>query len=57
MSDVVLKYVGEGQYVAGVPTCDLMQEQIDASGYTIDELLAFRSGTQPVYEKAVNNGQ
>ena len=47
---MVLRYVGEGQYVAGVPATDLTQQQIDESGYTIEQLLAFHSGAQPVYE-------
>lgn len=50
---VVLRYVGNadghGFNVQGVPACDLTQEMIDASGYTLDELLAF-SG--PVYSLA-----
>lgn len=47
---MILKYVGDGAYVAGVPACDLTQEMIDACGYTIGELLAFRNGDKPVYE-------
>lgn len=42
---VILKYIGNadghGAYIEGVPATDLTQEQIDASGYTVDELLAF----------------
>lgn len=42
---VVLRYVGNaeghGYFVQGVPVCDLTQEMIDASGYSIDDLLAF----------------
>ena len=53
---IILKYVGEGQYVAGVPATDLTQEQIDASGYTIEELLKFHSGAVYIYEK-VTHGQ
>lgn len=45
MDNVVLQYVGNaeghGYYVPFVPAQDLTQEMIDASGYTIDELLAF----------------
>lgn len=54
MDNVILKYVGNagghGYYIEGVPACDLTQGMIDASGYTVDELLAF-SG--PVYVPAV----
>ena len=44
---IVLRYVGNeagnhGAVVAGVPACDLTQDMIDASGYKIDELLAFQ---------------
>ena len=53
---IVLKYVGEGQYVVGVPATDLTREQIDASGYTVEQLLKFHSGAVYIYE-AVNNGQ
>lgn len=53
MGNIVLEYVGNEQghgfYVEGVPATDLTQEQINASGYTLDELLAF-SG--PVYRLA-----
>ena len=52
---IVLKYVGAGAYITGVPACDLTQEMIDASGFTVVELLAFNAATQPLYE--VNNGQ
>lgn len=53
---MTLKYIGEGAYIAGVPACDLTQDMIDASEYTIDELLAFRNGDKPLYEE-VGNGQ
>ena len=57
MDNVILQYVGNdnghGFYIEGVPATDLTQEQIDASGYTVDELLAF-SG--PVY-KSANEGE
>lgn len=47
---IVLRYIGAGAYITGVPACDLTQEQIDASGYTVGELLAYNSATQPLYE-------
>lgn len=50
---IVLKYVGDGAYVAGVPACDLTQEMIDASGYTVEQLLEFHSGEQRVYERVI----
>jgi hypothetical protein len=41
-SPVVLRYVGEGgAFVFGVPAADLRQADIDASGLTVDELLAY----------------
>ena len=49
---MVLKYVGDGAYIAGVPACDMTQEMIDASGYTIEALLAFSNNGQPLYEVA-----
>lgn len=50
----VLNYVGAGSYVPGVPATDLTQADIEASGYTIEELLAFHSGGQPVYEEVIS---
>jgi hypothetical protein len=59
MDNVILEYVGNrdghGYHIEGVPACDLTQEQIDASGYTLDELLAF-SGPVYVLARKVING-
>jgi len=38
--EIVLKYVGDGAWLGGVPNVDLTQAQIDASGYTRDRLIA-----------------
>lgn len=38
---IVLRYVGDGAFVFGVPASDLTQAAVDACGLTIDELLAF----------------
>lgn len=58
MEHVILKYAGNdsghGFYIEGVPAMDLTQEQINASGYTADELLAY-SG--PVYVPAQQEGE
>ncbi len=40
MDTIVLKYVGNGDWLGGVPACDLTQAQLDASGYTRDRLIA-----------------
>lgn len=37
---------GHGYYIHGVPAGDLTQAQIDASGYTVEQLLDFKG---PVY--------
>lgn len=37
---IVLKYVGHGAWLGGVPNVDLTQAQIDASGYTCEQLIA-----------------
>ena len=37
---------GHGYHIHGVPACDLTQAQIDASGYTVEQLLDFKG---PVY--------
>lgn len=53
MSDeIVLIYVGNGAYVAGVPACNLTADQIAESGYTAAQLLAFRNGPDPLYIQA-----
>jgi hypothetical protein len=49
---VVLKYVGAGAYVTGISACDLTQSMIDACGFSIEMLLAFRNGEQPLYVRA-----
>ena len=55
---IVLEYVLEGAYISGVPATDLTQEQIDESGFTIEQLLAYTSGGEPVYVRAeVSNGK
>lgn len=48
----ILKYVGNGAHVAGVPACDLTAEMIEACGWTIERLLALRNGAQPLYIRA-----
>lgn len=43
MDEIVLKYVGNGNWLGGVPQCDLTQAMIDAAGqqgYTRDSLIA-----------------
>ena len=45
---IVLKYIGAGAYIPGVPATDLTAEQVKASGYTADQLLAY---SPPIYEK------
>lgn len=50
MGDVVLRYVGEGAFVFGVPATDLTQADIDACGLSADELLAYEPR---VYELVV----
>ena len=53
---VILKYIGNadghGAYIEGVPATDLTQEQIDASGYTVDELLAFSPAVYALTQRA-----
>jgi hypothetical protein len=49
---IVLKYVGSGAFVTGVPACDLTQDMITACGFSEEILLAFRDGDQPLYVKA-----
>jgi hypothetical protein len=48
--EIVLKYVGNGYWIPGVPARDLTQTDIDATGYSIAQL----KGTglyQPVTQK------
>lgn len=45
----ILKYIGDGAYIPGVPRADMTQEMIDESGYTKAQLLSF---VPPVYELA-----
>jgi hypothetical protein len=37
---IVLKYIGAGAYVTGIPACDLSEADIAASGFSADQLLA-----------------
>ena len=58
----VLLYIGDGGYWPGVPACDLTQDMIDATGLSVDELLALRSGGLPLYvapqdNEEVSNGE
>ena len=50
---VVLNYVGNGAYIAGVPAVNLTASMIVASGLTIDQIKAYRNGKEPVYVDAV----
>jgi len=50
---VVLNYVGNGAYIAGVPAVNLTASMIAASGLTIDQIKAYRNGKEPVYVDAV----
>ena len=52
MSEIVLRYVGDGAYIVGIPACDMTQEMIDACGYSLETLLAFNNSGQPLYEAA-----
>lgn len=38
--EVILIYTGDGAWLPGVPACDLTQEQIEACGRDVDELIA-----------------
>jgi hypothetical protein len=49
---IVLKYVGNGDYIPGVPACNLTQVQIDESGFDKEHLLLFHSGNRHVYVEA-----
>jgi len=43
MDEIVLKYVGNGNWLGGVPQCDLTSAMIEAAGqhgYTRDSLIA-----------------
>ena len=51
MNEIVLRYVGDGAYVEGVPACDLTQAMIDECGIAIEVLLIFCNGDKPIYEK------
>lgn len=46
---IVLQYVGNGAYIAGVPTTDLTASDIAASGFAAEEIKAYRNGTEPLY--------
>lgn len=45
---VILKYIGEGAFVNGVPARDLDSTDIAQSGFTVEQLLAFEPR---VYER------
>lgn len=49
MSEIVLRYVGDGSaWVPGVPARDLTQADVEASGYTVEQLAAFRPAVYTV---------
>jgi len=48
---IVLKFILPGAYKAGLPACDLTQEMIDASGMTIEEILALHVGDKHLYQR------
>lgn len=48
--EIVLRYVGNGAYIAGLPACDLTADMIEASGYTAETILGFVVGGKPLYE-------
>lgn len=48
MDEIVLKYVGDGAFVNGVPARDLTQTDIEQSGHRVEQLLAFEPR---VYER------
>lgn len=63
MNDIVLKYVGGGAYVSGLPAKDLTATDIAASGFALEQIQAFSSGGAPLYvpaesaQPAINNSQ
>jgi hypothetical protein len=48
-TQIILRYIGNGSYVAGIPATDLTEADIAASGFAIDEIMAFRNGGEPLY--------
>ena len=52
---VILRYVGSGSYVAGVPANDLTESDVAASGLAIEFLLALHDGDKPLYVPVTNN--
>lgn len=48
---IVLRYVLPGCTFHGVPACDLTQEMIDATGLTIEEILALHVGNDHLYKR------
>lgn len=57
MSKTILKFVGNenhGAYVHGVQRADLTQEDIDASGYTAEQLCAFQPPVFVAADKPVD---
>lgn len=46
--EIVLKYIGDGAYIPGVPRCDLTQYLIDDTGMTADKLCEYAPA---VYER------
>jgi len=45
----MLKYVGQDTSVAGLPMRDLTEDEIQAAGYTTEQVLAARAYGKPVY--------
>lgn len=50
---VVLRYVGDGAYIPGVPRVNLTARDIALCGYTETQLKAFHNGAQPLYVDAI----
>lgn len=55
---IVLRYIGEGTFVFGVPARDLTQADIDACDFTAAELLGFSPAVyEPVQPVAPAEGE
>ncbi len=44
--EIVLHYIGDGSFLVGLPTGDISSDELQASGYSLEEILASGLYTQ-----------
>ena len=48
-TQIILRYIGNGSYVAGIPATDLTAADITASGFAIEQIKALQDNGNALY--------